>query len=385
MRLFSMGDSITQGFMSFAAAKTHLAYPSLLAKALGAKPFNVCKDWPFGGLPLDIEGTIRGLEKLAGSDIFGLEWAEALVALTRFAQDTESYYERGPGAPYRPHPSGLTYHHNVASFGMTIADAWLLDSHKCVNHISEDEGHFKDNSFGLASHPFLRSLNTVLNPKQERAYGDKSALGWLKSHVTDPCEGEEPGVENLTIWLGNNNVLGTVLRLHPKQTVELDGKQPYELSWKQRHEEGWDLWHPDHFRLEYEQLMEKVDQIMIQNPGDMDWKVFLATIPHVTIVPLVRGFGEVTKYPGVLNDENGQPRDACYYKYYSYFFLREKDIHGSKWPKLSMQVARYIDLAINQYNRDIKRLIYKYNKKHKAKRYQPGRYQPGPCRDGLET
>ena len=126
---------------------------------------------------------------------------------------------------------------------MTIADAWLLDSDKCQNHIARDDAQDQDNSFGLASHPFLRSLNTVLNPSQHPDYAEKSALGWLESHVKGEFD-PDPGVENLTIWLGNNNVLGTVLRLHPKQTVELDGKPPHELSWKERKKQGWDLWRP---------------------------------------------------------------------------------------------------------------------------------------------
>ena len=110
MRLFSIGDSITQGFMSFAAARTRLAYPSLLAGALGAEPFFVCDQWPHGGLPLNLEETMRRMEKLAGDDIRGLEWVRALASMNSYIDSCEDYYERGGGALFQPHPGGNTYH-----------------------------------------------------------------------------------------------------------------------------------------------------------------------------------------------------------------------------------------------------------------------------------
>jgi len=38
MKLFTIGDSISQGFMSMAAARTELSYSTLMARVLGLTP-----------------------------------------------------------------------------------------------------------------------------------------------------------------------------------------------------------------------------------------------------------------------------------------------------------------------------------------------------------
>ena len=365
MKLFSIGDSITQGFMSFAAARTEACYSSLIARLLGADPYQIPSDWPYGGFPLNLETIMRGLEKKYGSDIFGpIEWLQAVNTIRKHMDKVERYYERGRGKVGSPHPGGADFFHNIAVFGMRIADAWGLDAQLCKQQIQKTRGH-GDEWFTWPNAPFYRAVNTVLNPSQHKDYDHLSPLGWLEAHVQGLAgSGEEPGVENLILWLGSNNVLGTVLSLQPEQTKVVDGKWPHELPHIDREKQGWNFWHPDHFEAEFTELATRVDALMRNNPSGVDWKVFVANVPHVTIAPLAKGFGPKTQYE---DTRDGRKKRSVYYKYYSYFFIREKDIHAGLWPFLTQHRARSIDLAINAYNESIRKTLARMNKEHKSR------------------
>ncbi len=74
MKLFTIGDSISQGFMSLAAARTELSYATLVARCLGLTPGSDAYPiplWGAGGLPLNIENLLRSLQRRYGSDIRG--------------------------------------------------------------------------------------------------------------------------------------------------------------------------------------------------------------------------------------------------------------------------------------------------------------------------
>jgi len=101
MKLFTIGDSISQGFMSLAAARTELSYSTLIARCLGLTPGT--DDYPIpvwgkGGLPVNIESLLRELQSRYGNNIFGpIEWAEALRTIGKFLDSVEEHYERGEG------------------------------------------------------------------------------------------------------------------------------------------------------------------------------------------------------------------------------------------------------------------------------------------------
>ena len=364
MKLFSIGDSITQGFMSFAAARTDACYSTLIARILGADPYRIPTHWSHGGFPLNLETLMRSLESKFGSDIFGpIEWLQAVNTIRKYMDTVERFYERGKGKVGAPHPGGDEYFHNIAVFGLRIADAWGVDAHLCKQMIRKTRGH-GDEWFSWPNAPFYRAVNTVLNPSQQAAYEKLSPLGWMETHVKGlPDSDEQPGVENLVCWLGNNNVLGTVLSLKPNQTTPVDGRWPHQLSHSDRERHGWNFWHPDHFAAEYRELMDRIDAIMRTNPSGTDWKVFVANVPHVTIAPLAKGFGPTTVYEDTVD---GRTRRSVYYKYYAYFFIRERDIHTGLWPFLTQHRARSIDLAIDAYNAGITRTIERLNDDHQG-------------------
>src|SRR3954454_11548277 len=101
MKLFTIGDSISQGFMSLAAARTELSYSTLIARCLGLTPGTDAYPiplWGAGGLPLNIESLLRTLQRKYGSDIRGLiEWPLAVASVNEYLDEIEDHYERGPG------------------------------------------------------------------------------------------------------------------------------------------------------------------------------------------------------------------------------------------------------------------------------------------------
>lgn len=368
MRLFAIGDSLTQGFMSGAAAKANQSYVKLVADVLGAAPFDVCDDWPRGGMPLNFEDLLRVLEKRFGTDISGpIEWPLAMQAINGYLDSLEDYWERGDGREDRKYSRPSHFFHNSAIWGYRIADAWNLNAELARKLIAKDEGTQGDGWFALPSAPFYRTTNRLLNPQQLPECDQLSALDWLQEHVQNtPLSGNNGGVENLILWLGNNNVLGTALSLQPKQTTEVYGQLPHQLSHEEREAQDWNLWHPEHFEAEYRELIKRVDASMTQNPADVDWKVFIANVPHVTIIPLVKGLGE--QYAISRQNRQGDSINRTYFKYYGYFFLEEKDIH-SGWNYLTLQDALFIDDSIDAFNHSIDVIIDEYNTKHGTQRY----------------
>lgn len=375
MKLFAIGDSLTQGFMSGAAAQANQSYVKLVADVLQATPFHVCDYWPRGGIPLNIENLLRDLEKRFGTDVSGpIEWPLAINAISNFLDSLENYWENEEGRATQKYPIAHDYFHNSAVWGMRIADAWNLNAKLSKELIEIDKGTQGDGWFALPSAPFYRTVNRLLNPQQQPACEELTALDWLNEHVTNSkLSGNTGGVENLILWLGNNNVLGTALSLKPNQTtvVTKGGKQylPHELSHKEREflENGdarnWNLWHPDHFAAEYEELFKRVDATMRNNPQDVDWKVFVANVPHVTIIPLIKGLGD--KF---VIKKDGKSVEQVYFKYYGYFFLEEEALEAG-WNYLTLQDALFIDNSIDEYNKSINAIINAYNKDHGKQRY----------------
>lgn len=350
MKLFTIGDSISQGVMSLAAARTDLSYSTLLAEKLGLKLGKdyIYPEWPAGGLPLNLEEIMRTLEKRYGNDVQLLEWLTVLQTINGVIDLAEDYYERGEGAAYRPYVPPTDYFHNIAIAGLDVADAWCVTPEMCQEEIELDKD--KKSGDGVLSGPnesFYRTALKVLNPSLKKKYQEFSAIDWLSYHA----KGE--GIENLVLWLGANNALGTVVRLKIRQTPNNSSKRPHELSHIERAKvRRWNLWHPDDFREEYRELLRRVEEAMAENKYK-DWRVFIATVPLVTIAPLAKGVGPTT----YIRDK------GIYYKYYTYFpfeeeFARKTGLH------LTRQEALHIDDCIRAYNKTIVELVDEYNTLH---------------------
>ena len=339
MRLFSIGESVTQGFMSLAAARTELCFSTLVARALGIPvgPDYTFPSWPRGGHPVNLESLLRRLNRFYGPDIFGpLEWPMAIQTIGTFLDDIEDYYERGDGNEFAPSPTNRPYYHNVAVRGFDVADAWMVTPELCWEQIESNTDGSGDGPFATPNAGFYRTALEVLNPRRDWSQREFSALRWLQSHATG--ESGEEGVENLILWLGSNNVLGTAVELKIKPT-RAHGRSPLDMSQPER--EPFNLWRPEHFEAEYRELMTRVDHIMRENRAT-NWRVFVGNVPAITVAPVAKGVGD-TK---TLDDPFGHLQmGAQYYEYYTYF-LFDRDFAHSSNARLDREDALHIDKTI---------------------------------------
>ena len=363
MKLFTIGASVSQGFMSLAAARTDLCFSTLIAENLGLQPGSEdyrYPDWPEGGLPANIERIMRRLGRKYGADIKGLEWPFAFKTINDVLDESEDFYERGAGRETEPYPGGATFFHNVAVRGFDVADAWKLTPLICRQQIDlANATNGDDNLFGAANASLYRTALRVLNPSGDAANDDCSQLEWLKRHA------EREGVENLILWLGSNNALETVLALKIRQTLNDPNRRPVDMSHVERAAADWNLWHPEDFEAEYRALLDRVDATMSGQNAAPQWKVFVATVPAVTMAPLAKGVGDRFH---VTRTIDGTARRYTYFKYYTYFPFEEDFAHDTG-THLTGQEAVHIDDVIHAYNRAIRAAVAEKNAAHGSERY----------------
>lgn len=350
IKLFTIGDSISQGFMSLASARTDLSYSTLLARSLGISEADYrYPDWPKSGHPANLETLMRCMA-IAGRDVSGpLQWHRVLKAIRKQLRATRDYYELGGGAHNKPDPSGHAYWHNIAYRGMDVGDAWGLTPAMC-DAVIEADNEDGASSLGLVSHSFYRSAKRMLNPSGHNDFKDFCALRWLGEHAVNA------GVENVVLNLGANNALGTVLDLEIRRTPNKDGQRPYEMDHPERAPYKWNLWHPVDFEGEYRELIKRTDQALQRNATHQD-RVFVATVPYVTIAPLAKGVGPASEVPGL----------GYYFKYYVYFPFEEKHVRKGG-AHLTMHDAILIDRCIDQYNLSIRKILNEANERIRAQR-----------------
>ncbi|HTV18731.1 MAG TPA: hypothetical protein VMG12_08675 [Polyangiaceae bacterium] len=357
MRVFSIGDSTVQGFMSLAAARTQQCFSALVQRQLAPRAPYLLPEWPLGGHPLDLEIVLRELDQRFGPDIRGfIEWPRAFVSVTDYMDKVEDYYERGAGAADLPTPGGVQFFHNVAVRGFEVADAWLVTPALCRQFIAKSKPR-RDDALAVPSESFHRTALRVLNPSCSPAFDQFSALDWLAHHA------RAEGVENTLLWLGSNNALGVVLDLVARRTPNDPARRPVSMTHRERVDARYNLWHPDDFHAEYAALLERVSAAHEQN-AYADWKVFVGTVPFVTIAPLAKGVGATTLASSSEPNIDGK----VYFKYYTYFPFEEEDIDQGA-PKLRLHEALQIDEFIARYNRSIRALVEQQNRALGKPRY----------------
>lgn len=370
VKLFTIGDSISQGFMSGAAAKTHQSYSTILADILGVKDGYCYPEWDKGGLPLDLETVFRRLQRKLDTDISGpFEWLSAVLIINKYLDEVEDYYERGDGCLEKS--IGPKPYHNVSVRGFDVSNSWQLTPELCKKKVDESESN-GDNKFGVVNEALHRTAYKVLGSGDITK--NFSQLDWLEYHH------KKDGVENVALWLGANNALGTVLDLKINQTSP-DGtafaKGPENVSYEERLKKGWNLWHPEDFRVEYKYMLDEVVRIMEDNPNQTDYKVFIATIPLVTICPLIKAVEKYGRTDRIaeewpVNQNNPAPtsidqllppvkKEVSYGKYYPYFLF--EDNFDITLNHLNQNEVVHIDNCIRKYNRIIQELVAEANSK----------------------
>jgi hypothetical protein len=321
-RLVAIGDSLTHGFKSLAVFDTVNSYPVLIARALGIeRDFRYATYDGFGGLPLNIEWLLRGLESRFGKITLG-NVLRLFVTTRGLLERHEDFWERGPGSRI---PPDLGMNHNLAVYGWDLRDSLSRQADACraelAAHPAKDDllGVLPDNMNQLAA---LRVLDSARGR-------DGRAMTQLEAAAAFGLDGDGPdGIETLIVFLGPNNALGTVLSL----SVKWSGDDYAHPNLKNRY----NVWRPSHFRSELAQVVAAVRRVRARH-------VLWLTVPHVTIAPLAKGVG-------------AKLADApAYFPYYVRPWAVDADVlkHPDKYPHLTGAQAMAIDSAIDAYNVDI--------------------------------
>jgi len=309
-RLVAIGDSLTQGFLNGAVDRTEWSYPAQVAAAMGGVDrFLTPQFGGPGGIPLNLEWLIRRLGNRFGERIGLLQLPAAIVTVHRLLDRIEDYWERGPGSlPVRD----AAYYHNLAVWGYEIGDALDLTSNQCDAEIPPATVNW------LAQVPeraLYRTARRVLNPSGSPDWGTSSALDVARRLADDG------GIENLIVVLGANHALGAMTRLELRfSTVDELDKPP--------HARQANLYRQEHFQILYDRLLAAVDRVGAE-------RVFLGTVPHVTIPPVVRGVG-------VQSDG--------YYAYYTRPWIWDTNFDPARHTALTGDEARLVDRHIDGYN-----------------------------------
>jgi hypothetical protein len=331
-RLVTIGDSLTQGFMSAAIFRTDLSWPAVVAFELGLRagqgfryPVYEPPGGP-GGLPLDLERFVRGLESRVGDR---LDWYEAVRALRyvrTYMDRVEDWWERGPGNDVGPVDAP---YHNLGVYGADLLDVLLLDADRIADRLekpSSDDPFVQivDRDNDRAWRVVLESCRapdgtarTVLDAA--RAMGDEGTI-----------DGEDgPGIETLVVMLGANHALGTVVDLDVRWTPDdyLDQSPEARLATKG----PFNVWRPAHFAQEWSLLVDALGAINARH-------VVVATVPQVTIAPIARGArGKISRW-------------SRYFDYYVRPWISDDDFDPDRDEHLTADEARMIDSAIDEYN-----------------------------------
>lgn len=326
VRLAAIGDSLTQGFMSGAISKTASSVPALVARSLGLKlpmQFRV-PNFPGFGLPLNLEELLRFCEARLGSDISGTrQWLLRFPALYQeFADSVEDLYERGAGS--RPAPFGGSYH-NLAVWGFRVFDSFTVTPRICKAAINDAEGWIKDDFLGLPSAPMYRTAMRVLNPRQLKARNDFTQLTAFKDLV------DTEGLDALILSLGANDCLGTVLSLEIKDMAKASRVPADPVQRTKR----WNLTSQAQFADDYQTMASQIAAILGDAPKNRRPKVFVATVPHVTIPPVTRGVGGF---------------DGAYFDHYGRFFVTDGTFHPRFHSNLTRKQVQLIDSRIDAFN-----------------------------------
>lgn len=324
-KLVAIGDSLTQGFQNGAIFHTAWSYPAMMARSFGMDvptQFRV-PSFPGSGLPINLEELLRTMQQQLGADVDVLEWTLRFpVLLSQFLDATEDMYERGPGS--RPAAFGGVYH-NLAVWGFRVADAFTITPDYCRKVINDEEGVIEDDFLGIPSAPMYRTALRVLNPRRRPERNHWTVLDNLKQLVQ-----EDGKIENLIIWLGANDCLGTVLELEVKDMPDT------RVSDDPEERRRWNMTHPKVFEHDYHRLADQVRAIV---PAGT--RVFVGTIPHVTIPPVTQGI---------------PPFKDRYFEYYGRFFSTKENFNPVWQAHLTRKQAEAIDARVDAFNQTIKRV-----------------------------
>lgn len=323
-KLVAIGDSLTQGVRSGAVSRIDLSYPALIAEAMGLQVplgFRV-PTFPGPGLPLNIEWLLHSMKRQLGDSINWFEWpVEVPLLLRNRLNHVKDIYECDEGSRRNGY-SGV--YHNLAVSGFRVSDSFMVNDEYAACQIGEAEGNIEYDFFGLTSAPMYRIAQRVLNPSNTENRQTWTQIDNLL-HLNE--------VENLILFLGANDCLGTVKDLRIEEMTCYIPPDPQERR-------NYNLTSVEVFESDYREMVRQISEAISPNT-----RVFVGTIPHVIIPPVTRGIG------GEITNENK------YFQHYVPFFMNDDDFDVGKDQHLTGEEAQCIDNRIDQFNCVIAQVI----------------------------
>lgn len=312
--LVAVGDSLTHGVTSGAVHRTDLAWPAMVARALGVRPFpTTTYGGPLEGLPLNLEAVLRRLEHRLGDRLGPGDLLVLAPTLQAILDDNEDWWERGGGADT---PTTGVRRPNLGVYGWDLRDALSFTAERAL--VRTGRRH--------------RDQWTGVKPEGDNDIAAASVLGPFGDTATQLGAaarlGDDGGIGTLVVALGANNALDAVV----SKQVRWSGPGYDDLDAKQ----AYNVWRPSHFRRELATVVRAVRTIRAE-------RVLLATVPHVTIAPLARG---------VHPDAPGQKwrPGSRYYPYYTDPWIPDRRFRPDRHRHLTHAQARAVDSAVDQYN-----------------------------------
>lgn len=321
--LVTLGDSLTHGFQSAAIFNTDLSWAALVARAGGYYgSFRRPHYDKYGGLPLNLEYLQRELESKYPPPITVARIVEALFFLRGEMADICHYWQDGDGAVV---PRNSLINHDLATFGFDLRDAMSLTPAYIKTLIA---GTHENLLLPLVTHGKERAALRTL------PYFDPGDPGTRAMTCIEAARalGDDGGIDTLVVILGANNVLGITmdlcLRWSGDNYDDLTGKQDYNI------------WRPEHFAAEFAEMASMIADVNAR-------RVIVATVPHVTVAPLLHGIGGK-----VIDPDESTSR---YFRYYSRPWFDESDFLPGRIPPphLTENDVRTVDSVIDQYNETI--------------------------------
>jgi hypothetical protein len=327
-RLVTLGDSITQGFMSGAIHRTDRAWPTFVAHELGLVPQ---RDFRYptyeppsgpGGLPIDLERAVRHLGRVVGDRLDWYEVVKAARSVRSYMDKIEDFWEgrgdgsfqlRTPAAPY----------HNLAVYGADLVDVQVLD--RTIVDARLRERPRDDLVKQVVEHANDRAWQVVL-----------AGCGGPRATVLDAAErlgeegGGEHGIETLVVMLGSNHALGSVVDLDPRWTTDAYGRLA-SLDDRLDAKGAFNVWQPSHFAQEWARLVERIKRVRARH-------VIVATVPQVTIAPIARGVAGKARH------------GSRFFPHYTRPWITDEDFDVDRDPWIDATEARAIDSAIDAFN-----------------------------------
>lgn len=325
-RLVAMGDSLAQGFQNGGIFRTDLSFPRLLADSLGKDTrFDTPSFIAQGGIPLNLEALVRGIEERYGPEV---SWTESLgvskdlfMTLRRIKRYWEGKYR--PLTAKRESPW-----HLQAVWGFAISDSWMMTERRAADFIASQRNNYSVFSV-LPDHAMYTTARIVLNPSFEGPGSDHCMLDnveWFSEHG---------GIENLICCLGHNNVIGAASDLSIRYSEDSDLSAFFA-------DRSCTVYRPEHFKKELIVLYEKLASLNIK-------RVFVPTLPLVSIAPIIRG----------VNLDGSPPREG-YYDYYTRFWIWDSDFNPGIHPHLTRSQVMELDELTRMYNAEIETQAERY-------------------------